>query len=681
MALIEGGGPSTRIGESLRSSLARKYTIFTALLLGWVSFIFFAYDLRRDNISLSRIALLGLTVILVAGAISKYTNHLLARPLIQLQKGISGVIVGRLEPIRVSPTGDEIQYLGESLNAMIEALNQSRQEVSEHRQLLEQRIRQRTEALEEATQKALSVSRAKSEFLANISHELRTPMSGILGMVDIVLDDELTPEQRENLETAKMCANTLLALLNDILDLSKIEAGKMVLERIPYDIRALAQDCVRSMVPRCRQKGIEISARVDPGVPPRLLGDPLRIRQILTNLLSNAVKFTEKGSVELRVAAEGATASHLRLRIEVADTGAGIPPGKQAAIFEEFTQADGSVSRKYGGTGLGLAITRRLVQMHSGSISVDSAVGHGSTFIVELYTEVAAQAALAPPDESLARGTGNPDAPPRPARILIAEDNLVNQKVVSAILKKNGYEVHVAGNGREALACLERCDYDLVLMDVQMPELDGIRTARRIRENMRWKDLPVVAMTAHAMIGDQDRCLRAGMNGYLSKPVTPAHLLDIVSRHLRAANPHSRKQRGAIEELPAPIDGALARRLMDDDSRLMSGMALLFVQLAPERIRKMQAAAVRMDQEALRGQAEKLEKAAERIAAVSVAACARQIAGSPPDQDYAVTQGQLLNLEREITRLDRHIRSGAGYSREAADPEAAAGIKTALQSG
>jgi len=285
------------------------------------------------------------------------------------------------------------------------------------------------------------------------------------------------------------------------------------------------------------------------------------------------------------------------------------------------------------------------------------------------------------PADAPAARTEEANAKHRPVRILIAEDNLVNQKVVSAILKKHGYEVHLAGNGREALACLERCEYDLVLMDVQMPELDGIRAARRIRENARWKDLPVVAMTAHAMTGDQERCLRAGMNGYLSKPVTPAHLLDMVRRHLRTGNPNSRKPNRASDQLPAPIDGTLARRLMEGDSRLMSGMALLFVQLAPERIQKMQAAAVRMDQPALRNQAEKLEKAAERIAAVSVAGCARQIADSPPDQDYAVTHGQLLNLEREISRLDQHIRAGAEYSREAAAPEPGARIRTALQSG
>jgi len=650
----------------VRSSLARKYTIFTALLLAWVTFIFFAYDMDRQNINLGKAALLGIAVLMVAGAISRYTNHLMARPLTNLQKGISGVREGRLETIRVSHTGDEIEYLGDSLNAMIEALQASRSEVREHQQLLEQRIRQRTEALEEATQKAFSVSRAKSEFLANISHELRTPMSGVLGMIDIVLDSQLGADQRENLETAKGCANTLLALLNDILDLSKIEAGKMMLERIPYDVRAVAQDCVKSLAPRCRQKGIAIRAEVDPSIPAQLLGDPLRVRQILTNLLSNAVKFTERGGVVLRAGARESTNPNLLLCFEVADTGTGIPKDKQSAIFEEFTQADGSISRKYGGTGLGLAITRRLVEMHSGSIRVESEPGRGSTFFVELYAELPAATAASNQPTLTQAALRKPRAAAKRYRILVAEDNLVNQKVVSTVLTKHGYGVQLAGDGRQALQHLEESRFDLVLMDVQMPGLDGIQATRHIRGNPKYADLPVIAMTAHAMNGDRERCLAAGMNGYLSKPVSPAHLLDVIASHLRVWE--NTDPSPAPPDLPNPIDSQLARRILEDDNRLISGMASLFIQLAPERMQKLNAAAVRMDATALRSLAQKMAHAAERIAAMEVVRCSHQLVEISSSGNFQSIQDQILKLEHEITRLDSHVRSRVEQSRDLALP-------------
>ncbi|MBK5291185.1 MAG: hybrid sensor histidine kinase/response regulator, partial [Acidobacteriia bacterium] len=356
-----------------------------------MAFIFLAYDIQRDNIDISKVLLLTSAVVLVAFGISKFTNRLLARPLTLLQQGIISVREGKLGPIRVCRTGDEVEYLGESLNAMIAALQESRSEIEKHHAMLEERIRQRTEALEEATQRALSASRAKSEFLANMSHELRTPMSGVLGMIDIVMDEELPLNQRESLEAAKGCANNLLALLNDILDLSKIEAGRMMLERIPLDVRSVVQDCVKALQPKCRQKGIAIHSSISSGMPQQLLGDPLRLRQIVTNLLSNAVKFTDNGSVQVRARMTLPASGKAILELEVADTGTGIPKDKQASIFEEFTQADGSVTRKYGGTGLGLTITRRLVEMHHGGITVESEVGHGSTFRVVLEMELLEQ--------------------------------------------------------------------------------------------------------------------------------------------------------------------------------------------------------------------------------------------------------------------------------------------------
>jgi signal transduction histidine kinase len=380
----------------LNRSLATKFSIFTALLVFWVAVIILVYALRHGDFDLLECAIVTAVVVLAAGSIACFTILLLVRPLALLQKGLKAVGEGRLEPLQISQTGDEIEQVGQSFNRMIEALKTSREEIRGHREMLEERIRRRTEDLQEATRRAEMASQVKGEFLANMSHELRTPMTGVLGMIDMVLDGPLTTDQREQLETAQRCAHSLLALLNDILDLSKIEAGKMVIENIPLDLRLLVADCVHSQEPRAKEKGIRLSAEIPPEFPKRLMGDPLRMRQILNNLLSNAVKFTEVGSVMIRLqGGQTETAGQFSLELQVADTGSGIAPEKLPLIFEEFTQADGSISRKYGGTGLGLAITRRLVEMHRGEIRVESEVGRGSTFFVTLQLDLAPQDAAA----------------------------------------------------------------------------------------------------------------------------------------------------------------------------------------------------------------------------------------------------------------------------------------------
>jgi signal transduction histidine kinase/DNA-binding response OmpR family regulator len=652
--------PGRPAGVSTRrrpSSLSRKYSLFTAFLLGWVAFIFFAYDLGRNSINLAKVALLCAVVVLVAGAIAKFTNHLMARPLMALQGAIRSVREGRLKPVPVSRTGDEIQFLAESFNEMIAALSASQQEVAEHRGLLEERIKQRTEALEEATHRALAASRTKSEFLANMSHELRTPLNGVLGMLDIVLDSRLSLEQQEQLETAKGCASTLLALLNDILDLSKIEAGRMALEKIPFDLRVVADECVKAQLPKARQKGVALRCLTAPDLAPQVIGDPLRMRQVLVNLLSNAVKFTDSGFVELRMSAvEAQPNGAFVLVAEVADSGPGIPPEKLETIFEEFTQADGSISRRYGGTGLGLAITRRLVEMHSGSISVESEVGRGSTFRVKLPCQAVRRAVESAPPGPVGVFVPAPELRrDTTAHILVAEDNMVNQKVVLTMLTRRGYEVHVASNGREALEALERNHYDLLLMDIQMPEMDGMEATRRIREDERWKDLPIIAITAHAMQGDRERCLQAGMNDFASKPVSPPRLVEMIEHHLRGRTV-GRPSPKPAGELPPPIDSRVAERLMDKEIGLMRGMTLLFLHLAPERLAKLRAAAARLDSTALRAEARRIGKAAERIAALELARVAGAVETSAAADDFSAVQEALLDLEREMGRLDRHVR-------------------------
>jgi len=300
----------------------------------------------------------------------------------------------------------------------------------------------------------------------------------------------------------------------------------------------VVDECIKAHQPRSNQNRTELRSEISPDVPRQIVGDPLRIRQILSNLISNAVKFTQAGLVDVQVDTEFSSKGEFWLEFTVTDSGTGIPADKLALIFDKFTQADGSVSRKYGGTGLGLAITRKLVEIHGGEIEVRSEIGRGTTFMVKLKCEIAI-------DEP---GSGKfierlPAAPADAGlsmfRILVVEDNQVNQKVVTTVLRKRGYTIDLAKDGTEALAKLENSAvFDLILMDVQMPVLDGLEATRLIRKDPRWKGLPIVAMTAHAMSGDMERCLEAGMNGYISKPVHPSQLLETVDGYLHRSLVH-----------------------------------------------------------------------------------------------------------------------------------------------
>ena len=395
---------------------------------------------------------------------------------------------------------------------------------------LEAAIEQRTTELRQARDAAFRAAQVKSEFLANMSHEIRTPMNAVLGTAAMLMDTELAADQRALAETIERSGRDLLAIINDILDFSKLEAGKLRVESIPFELAPTVTAVVDLLTAKAEAKGIRLRAKIADGTPREVLGDPGRLRQVLTNLIDNAIKFTHEGFVMVHVAPEPGPPDVHPVTFTIRDSGIGMTPEQLARIFEKFTQADTSTTRKYGGTGLGLTICRQLTELMGGAISASSEPGNGSAFTVLVPFKAPAEPA-APAEPQV-------PAPTRlTGRVLLAEDYPANQKIARWMLERLGLEVVIAPDGKEVLAALATdARFDLILMDCQMPEMDGYDATRAVRASeAAWHQIPIIAMTAAALASDRDRCFASGMNDYISKPVQQEELARVLARWLPAA--------------------------------------------------------------------------------------------------------------------------------------------------
>ena len=483
----------------------------------------------------------GLLAIVLGLCLSWLAARSLTRRLDAIAAVAEGVANGELDQPHISDdTGDEVGSLAVAVNWMVRRLRQLIRQMSEaatsEQERLGMLVAERTEQLQASELNARRANRAKSAFLAKMSHEIRTPLNGVIGVTNVVLSGRLDPRQRMHLEIVRSSADTLLALVNDVLDYSKIEAGELMLDPVDFSLRELLEQTTLPLRCQLINKDVAFELACDARVPDALYGDNLRLGQVLRNLVHNAMKFTETGFVKLEVRHEARADGEVALWFAISDSGIGISEEARGTIFSSFRQASETVNRQYGGTGLGLAISQQLVELMGGRICIESELGEGSCFHFKIKCRHADK------PEALVAITTPPAAPSaKPSRVLVVEDNAVNQLVSRAMLEAQGHTVIVAGDGREAVMITNEESIDVVLMDVQMPVMDGYAATRaiRAREPAGGRHIPIIALTAHAFRADLERCRDAGMDEYLSKPVTEEKLREVLGRVLTRPQSHA----------------------------------------------------------------------------------------------------------------------------------------------